>query len=297
MRRTGAVIAVLAGLIAAAPARAQTGSPPPYVPWTDVLPPLGSPDVQPGPVPNCRKASMKCVDNVIGRLRRARNRFGCDHRAVFADTYLLLTRQFKTTVKRNPRFFADQRWVETEDATFANFYTRMLADQRAGRPLPEAWQIAVDTAASGDANAAQDMLLGINAHVQRDMPYVLASVGLRTPDGTTRKPDHEAVNHILADAYEPIVRDIERRYDPVISVTNTRWSPIDDIAGLEAVQGWREGVWRNAERLLNAKTEADRQLVEQSIEQNAANWARMIATPQVPPGYRSSRDAYCRDHT
>ena len=115
------------------------------------------------------------------------------------------------------------------------------------------------------------MLLGINAHVQRDMPYVVASVGIRMPDGTARKPDHDSRNRVLAAAYETIVRDIERRYDPFISLTNSSWRRRSTTsAGLEAVKGWREGVWRNAERLLNAKTEAERQFVAQSIEQNAA---------------------------
>jgi hypothetical protein len=53
-------------------------------------------------------------------------------------------------------------------------------------------------------------------------------------------------------------------------------------------------VWRNAERLLAAKTAAERRQVSDSIEQNAAAWASSIAAPQVPPGYRAQRDAYCR---
>jgi hypothetical protein len=125
------------------------------------------------------------------------------------------------------------------------------------------------------------------------MPYVLASVGLRKPDGSSRKPDHDVENKILAAAYEPIVRDIERRYDPFIAVSNSSATPLDDFGGLEAVKGWREGVWRNAERLLNAKTDAERQAVSQQIELNAANWARMIAATPGPPGYRDKRDAYC----
>ena len=38
------------------------------------------------------------------------------------------------------------------------------------------------------------------------MPFVVATVGIRTRSGATRKPDHDVVNGILNDAYEPIVR-------------------------------------------------------------------------------------------
>ena len=292
-RRAGVTLGIATALMAAPTAHAQSSPPPqlPNLPWSNLLPPAPSPaDVQPGPVPGCRKATLKCVDSVIRKLKARRDKLGCDHRAVFADTYLLLTKEMKRTIKRDPHFFSDNRWLIYEDVTFANFYFAIF---KKGAQIPEAWQIAFDTAASGDQNAAQDMLLGINAHVQRDMPYVLASVGLRKPDGASRKPDHDAPNQVLQNAYETIVRDVERRYDPLIAVTNSSATPLDDFGGLEMVKGWREGVWRNAERLLNAKSDAERALVAQSIEQNAATWARMIAATPGPPGYRRQRDTYC----
>jgi hypothetical protein len=136
------------------------------------------------------------------------------------------------------------------------------------------------------------MLLGINAHVQRDMPYVIASLGVRTRSGASRKPDHDRENEILNRGYERIVREVARRYDPLLFTTNASWNPLDNVGGLEMVKGWREGVWRNAERLLTARTPAERSLVEATIEGNAATWARAMATPQAP-GYRAQRDAYC----
>src|SRR5215217_1571387 len=230
MRRAGVTLIAIALLLAAAAApstHAQGAAP--NAPWPNLLPPAPSPaNVQPGPVPGCRKARLSCVDRVIRKLKARRDRLGCDHRAVFADTYLLLTKEMKRTIKRNPRFFSDNRWLIYEDVTFANFYFAIF---KKGAPIPEAWQIAFDTAANGDQNAAQDMLLGINAHVQRDMPYVLASVGLRKRDGTTRKPDHDSPNKVLAAAYETIVRDVERRYDPFIAVSNSSATPLDDFGG------------------------------------------------------------------
>jgi hypothetical protein len=70
-------------------------------------------------------------------------------------------------------------------------------------------------------------------------------------------------------------------------------SPLDHVGTLEMVKGWREGAWRNAERLMNARTVAERRRVEQSIDANANVWASMIRSGDVP-GYRAQRDAYCR---
>jgi hypothetical protein len=169
----------------------------------------------------------------------------------------------------------------------------MLRRVDRGQPIPEAWRIAIDTAARGEVNAGQDMLLGINAHVQRDMPFVVADLGLVMPSGASRKRDHDRGNEVLDRAYQRVVEAVRDRYDPLLSTTNADWNPVDDIGGLELVKGWREGVWRNAERLVNARTPEERQRVVDSIESNAANWARMIAAPQQP-GYRAQRDAYCR---
>ena len=289
MRWLGSICVAIALLFAAPAAHAQT--PPPNLPWPELLPPGASPaDVQPGPMPGCRRPKIACIDRVIRRLTTLRDRLGCDHRAVFANTYLLLTKEIRRTVKRDPTFFSDKKWLIYEDVVFANFYFAIF---KRGAELPEAWRIAFDTAASGDQNAAQDMLLGINAHVQRDMPYVLAAVGIRTPDGKSRKRDHDVGNKILAAGYETIVRDTERRYDPFLAVTNSSATPLDDFAGLEMVKGWRERVWRNAERLLNARTEGERQLVVADIENGAAASARTIAATPGPPGYRDRRDAYC----
>jgi hypothetical protein len=59
------------------------------------------------------------------------------------------------------------------------------------------------------------------------------------------------------------------------------------------VKGWREGAWRNAERLMNASSASERRQVEQSIDVTANVWADFIRSGTVP-GYRAQRDAYCR---
>ena len=121
---------------------------------------------------------------------------------------------------------------------------------------------------------------------------MVAALGLRTPRGASRKPDHDRVNEVLDRAYQPVVNAVAERYDPLLFTTNASWDPLDDIGGLEMVKGWREGVWRNAERLVNAKSAAERRQVAGQIQQNAALWAQMMAAPQTP-GYRAQRDAYC----
>lgn len=297
--RRGLALAAAVAAGFAAPAAASTSTDVAgalNVPWPQLLPALPTArNPQPGPVPGCQRPSPACIDLEVSQLSDLRMRMGCDHRGVFATTYLVLTEALRDTVRNQPGFFADPDYLYTEDALFADLYFRWVARNAAGQSVPEAWRIAFDTAARGDANAGQDLLLGINAHVQRDMPFVVAALGTHRRDGASRKPDHDAVNQVLQRAYEPVVEAIAHDYDSLVATTNASWSPVDDVAGLELVKTWREGVWRNAERLLNARTAAERRMVSRSIEDNAAAWARQIAGPQLP-GYRAQRDAWCAAH-
>jgi hypothetical protein len=279
--------AIVATALVAAPAQASQ-DPNPH--WPQLLPPFPvRSHHQPHAVEHCRRGRLKCIDGTLRRMRRTVRRLGCDHRAVFATTYYTLTK----VLRRHRRVFRDRRYLAIEITEFSNYWFRTLRREQRGKPIPAAWAIAIDTARRGQVNAGQDMLLGINAHVQRDMPYVLADLGLVRRNGTSRKRDHDVMNDVLDAAYQPVVDAIARRYDPLVSMTNASWNPLDDVGGLEMVKAWREGVWRNATRLVNARTPAAWRRAAADIEANAASWARMMAAPQTP-AYRARRDAYCR---
>ena len=267
----------------------------PNLEWTELLPPIPTANnPQPGPVSTCAKPKPGCIRAQIRRLRAARDDWGCDHRAVFATTYLTLTKQLFSDVKSGlvKEQFIDPDYLYTEDALFANIYFRTAKAYDRGDEVPKAWQIAFDTAARNDTGAVQDMLLGINAHVQNDMPFLLASLGLRKPNGDSRKPDHDVANGTLNRAYEDVVAEVRLRFDPLIDLSNPELVPLDDLAGLELVRGWRELVWRNAERLLNADGKQEQRQVAKSIEDQAALTASVIAAAGLP-GYGATRDAYC----
>lgn len=290
MRRLllAAVVAVTA--LSALPAAAGAASLPLH--WESALPDAPPAGPEPRAAPGCRRATIRCIDSQLRAMRRLQRALGCDHRAVFTTTYLVLTQEIRRAAARRPSIFRDLPYLYREVAMFASFYFRAIRADRAGRPVPEAWRIAFDTASSGEVNAGQDMLLGINAHVQADMPFVMARLGLVDRGGRSRKPDHDIGNDVLAAAYQRVIDAVTDRFDPLLATTNASWNPVEDIAALEMVRGWRENVWRNAERLVAARDAAERARIGREIQEAAATWARLMATPQQP-AYRATRDAYC----
>jgi hypothetical protein len=222
----------------------------------------------------------------------------CDHNAIFSLTYLRVTQEYRQTI--DAPFFDDTPFVNYEDTLFAHYYFAAFDAWSAGEieDVPPAWRVAFNAAANHSVSAAGDLLLGINAHVQRDLPLVLYSIGLVRPDGTSRKPDHDRVDIILNRVFEPVIAEIARRFDPTIDDTNLPTS-LDDATLFQTVVAWREKAWRNAEALADAPTPAARELVVAQIENDAASEARAIAasTAYLPlSGGSSARDAYCAIH-
>jgi len=287
--------AILVAIAVAAPLSAWADHPLGNIPWPDLLPPRPGVTPPASPLQPCLPAEPSCVDGVIRQMINAWTPLddACDHRAVFALTYLITTQGFREYLsdRREPAFFADEAGIIQLDRAFANLY--FDAVERYGNGIaPPAWRIAFDAAREGRTNAVQDIFLGMNAHIQRDLPVALAAVGIVDGNGVSRKPDHNRINEILSAVLDGIEDELAARYDPLISLADAKPSPADEEGALEMLKSWREGAWRNAERLTLAKTAAARAKVMAQIETVSAAWARVIEAADFS-WYARTRDAYC----
>jgi Family of unknown function (DUF5995) len=297
--KTTAAIALalaLAALAAAAPASADYSS---DIPWPQLLPPSQVRSFgQPHPVRNCHDGKLDCVQGLARRLRQQwlAEDATCDHRAIISYSYLQITKGIRDDLAGpRPGLVTYRRWFEYLVTTFSNRFFAAFRDYDAGRPVPEAWQIALDAVANSDITAGQDTLLFSNAHVQHDLPFAYVEMGLVGPDGKSRKPDHDAVNLVNAHVFDPIEDYAAAHYDPFFNYIDAKPLPFDEIGTLELVKSWREQAWRSAERLANADNETEWNRVVAGIDATSAAWARFIASFQFP-GYREMRDAYCMSH-
>ncbi|GAA0478977.1 DUF5995 family protein [Streptomyces sp. NPDC046215] len=243
----------------------------------------------------CHQPAPACVAAAERTLAALRDRLGCDHRAPFAALYAESQGFLRESLASKP--FAEPSWLAGDlNSAFVDRYLTAYEDDRAGRPVPAAWRIAFETARTGQVNAGQDALLGVNAHIQRDMPYVLAEHGLVRADGTSRKDDYDRVQAVLDRAYGPAVREIARRYDPLVALADDRWNPVAGLTAHELLVIWRQNAWEHARRLAGARSPERFRAAARDVEANAAAWARLLAAVQVP-GYRLVRDAHCAGAT
>ena len=293
----GRVAGLVALVVALAIPVAAAADDAPFVGWTALLPGLSMPYDPTGP-DDCSAGRAACVDKTIRQMTRRLDALACDHNAIFSLTYLRVTEEYRRTIEAP--FFDDTSFVNYEDTVFAHYYFAAYDAWADGRiaEVPPAWRVAFDAAKQRRVTATGDLLLGINAHVQRDLPLVLYALGLVAPDGTSRKADHDRVDIILNRVQDDILAEIARRFDPTVDDTNLP-TGLDDAALFQILAGWREKAWRNAELLAAAPTPAARELVVASIEHDAELEARTIV---VSMGYlpilQSSgpRDAFCALH-
>jgi hypothetical protein len=184
------------------------------------------------------------------------------------------------------------------DAVFAKYYTDAYYNWSSGKrsAVPQAWLYAFDAAKTKTVTGAGDLFLGMNAHINRDLPFVLYASGLVNSRGQSGKADFDIVEKWLNDDTAPLLAEAAQRFDPTIDDSS---NPLVNYLSFQMVSAWREGAWRNAELLAAAPTDAARALVAQSIEDNANQIAQgMLAGFAVNPLVQSNatRDAYCAAH-
>jgi hypothetical protein len=274
----GALVAITTLIASPAPSGADDYEDPLFVPWSNLLPSFTT-GYDPSSSNVCKSGKPQCVRAVIREMERRWRPLDadCDHNVMFSLMYLRTTQEYERSAL-TPGFFTDPNFINHQDAGFAEQYFDAWDEYRDGNlaAVPDAWEIAFRSADGQKVSGTGNMLLGMSAHVNRDLPHILAQIGLVKPDGSSRKPDHDKVNEFLNLVIQPLFAEAADRYDPTVDDAQVHGTTVDETVLLQMLVGWREQAWRNAEALVNAPTPAVRALVEAEIERVAALEANLI---------------------
>lgn len=287
-----------------------------FVGWTSAAPATAA-GYEPSSEHVCKRGATTCVDLVVEAMTRRFDRLAaeCDHNAAFSLVYLRTTEEYRRTIE-DPDFFEDTAFVNHEDAVFAKYYFDAFDDwygkgrwwkvndvwrHRGGRAdqVPPAWEVAFRASDGRAVSGMGSVLLGMSAHINRDLPFVLESIGLVAPDGSSRKIDHDRVNQFLNRVTIPAIHEAARRFDATIDDGNVEATTLDESVNLQIVMSWREEAWRHAERLAAADTRAEWDAVAASIEEAAHLEAVAIRDAYAYDGVltdSSARDTWCEEH-
>jgi hypothetical protein len=184
----------------------------------------------------------------------------------FALLYLRTTEGMRDA--NNAGEFSDPSFWDTRVIpTFASYYLDAYAAWKRGdqRQVDPAWRIAF-RADPARLTCTQLLYLGINAHVNNDLAFVIEELGPRYI-----YPDHKHVDDVLAFRTRPVVYpEIQRELCPgLFSETVPPGADADIFA-------WRQLAWDNGQRLLTAPTPKDRDRIASQVRRHAKDKAREI---------------------
>ena len=141
------------------------------------------------------------IDELIARMAVLLTRLEAagDQRRYFHATYQRTTIAVAAELKRGG--FADADWVERWDVVFAELYLDALEAGLAGRTPARPWAIAFGAPAA--LPPLRHVLLGMNAHINYDLPQALVAVITPGQFGdpallARREADHRAIDAVLA---------------------------------------------------------------------------------------------------
>jgi len=204
----------------------------------------------------------------LGALARS----SVDASGYFAAMYCRVTSSIATSIAQGR--FQDGARMDLFATTFAGHYTRI---QPPAATRPRCWQAGFDVAGRDDLLILQHLLIGINAHVNHDLPQATADVASLTGDLLAVKADFDHINDLLSAMVKNLLADLDRV------------SPWVDEAGALggeklfnfSLKAAREQAWATAERLFTMP-EAERAAEIAELDRLVSVIAYLITTPGPP---------------
>lgn len=180
-----AALLTVSTVVIAPPTTAATNTDALYVNWALWLPAYVS-EFNPGSADDCVAGRDKCAAKTVREMQQLLDGFatGCSHNAVFSLAYTRISQGYnwiRGTGTTEQPYYQNVAGLNYIVEVFARTYLKWVNNRADGLSVPTAWEIAFDAAERKLVSGSGDLLLGINAHINRDLAFVVAAAGLVNP--------------------------------------------------------------------------------------------------------------------
>jgi len=193
--------------------------------------------------------------------------------AIFLSCYQMMTSNVLVAVEQQE--FRDAAWVREFLHRFADYYFVALEDyERDPASAPRVWQLAHGTARDQRSLPIENLLLGVNAHINYDLVLTLVDQlrpewsALSDEERATRYADHCYINKVLARTIDSVQDQVLEPAMPGI--------PLDELLISRLITQWRETVWQYAIRLLEAESGDEQAALLQQVEEDTLKLGNLI---------------------
>jgi len=201
-------------------------------------------------------ALLASMDRIEHDLQAA-----ADPRRFFHSTYSRTTRAVRDEIRRGG--FTDSPWVERWDIVFAGLYLRAFERFESTAAAVGPWQVAFDRARDSSLPPLRHVLLGMNAHINYDLPQALCAVitSAEFADAALvakRGADHEHIDTVLAARVAAEDAELEKLEFPGQRTLGDKMlTPFNRLGTKKFLREARTKVWANARTLDRARRQGD----------------------------------------
>ncbi len=239
---------------------------------------------------------MQTIEDVLVELDRIIDieQQRCSFRGYFAALYRATTERVRQGVVAGA--FTDGPRMVRMDLRFAEFYIDAWRLHEARQALgsdakpSKPWRLAFGSARLEDPLIVQHLLLGMNAHINLDLPQ--AAVAAAGQDLSDFKADFMQINAIIQGLLGQ-VQDVLDLHSPYMRRLDWWGGDKDEAFFSWSVNRARDAAWANT-RLLHRVPAPLEGLVLREMELSAAAFARLIRATPVPESIRVSESDWRR---
>lgn len=204
-----------------------------------------------------------------------------DHRAIFLGCYRLMTVNMLEAIQAQE--FHDSLWVDSLLHRFAGYYFAALEAYEQRIPAtPAIWRQTFDAAAQPDTQVLQNLLLGVNAHINYDLIFTLVDMlqaewhTLDAHQRDRRYADHCHVNEVIHRTVDIVQETVLEPRQPSLDILDRLMGGIDEWAISRLIRHWRDQVWQDAVAIIETPQPHEHQRLCQQAEMDALQRGRVI---------------------
>ncbi len=206
---------------------------------------------------------------IIALCRERNSRLG-----YFAAVYRKVVTAVEQAIARDE--FDDPDAMRAVNDTFLRRYVEAFDANERRAPVSECWRAAFDAAADRRLSVVQHLLLGVNAHINFDLPIAVNDA--IAPDALPGfADDYTRMNKLLAGVVARVSADTAR-FAPLLYWLTRVGGQVDDVILDFSMQRAREHAWRCALELPRV-TGAGRADLIATFDRAAAELADAVAHP------------------
>lgn len=206
--------------------------------------------------PQERFRSIHQVRDHMYSLTEALRGTDLENLCAFNQTYWIITKNVAGQLGSG--YFRDDAKMEELDIHFAGYYFNALKGYLGNRTVAPAWQTLFETCRENTTYQFIYMALGVNAHVNNDLPFTLRD--LHEPV----EEDFLAVNGIISRSLAEVVTGLQEE-SPLLNAAQNSFTGLYGFFLERVITNWRENAWRSF-RQLQAGTIGPQEIENSALE-------------------------------